>query len=59
MFTSQKDTNAERKTKSKLGLFSMSFESSYAVALILFFVYFWTKHTKQNKTEQNRLVRAF
>ena len=40
MFTSQKDTNAERKTSSKLELFSVSLESNYAVALVLFFVCF-------------------
>ena len=51
MFTSQKDTNAERKTSSKLELCSVSFESNNAIALVLFFVSFWTKKkTKQNKT---------
>lgn len=36
--SSKKDTNAERKTSSKLELFSLSFESNYAVALVLFFL---------------------
>lgn len=52
MFTSQKDTNAERKTSSKLELFSVSFKSNYAVALVLFFLLFTFGPKKTNKTEQ-------
>lgn len=55
MFTSQKDTNTERETSSKLELFSASFESNYAVALGLRFVCFWTKKKNQlNKTNKKK-----
>lgn len=60
MFTSQKNVNAERKTSSKLELFSVSFESNYAVALVLFFVCFWINKTKQNRTNnKNKTCASF